>query len=316
MFFAPIYLSKRSLKDSVTGLFKVTNSVFLLCKCMRNSIMKSVFEERPPPHISNHASTSGQPKDDQEMGYNAMPKGGGVSNKSAFSCFPQGIDLNLGRVVLAEMVGTFILMFSVCGIIACTQLIRGELGLLEYATTAGLTVVVVIFSIGHISCAHVNPAVTLAFATFGHFPWSKVPFYILAQTLGSVLATCIGQSVYGLKSEILTTRPLHGCSSAFWVELIATFIIMFLAASLTDQYHSIGHLSGFVVGISITLAVLITGPVSGGSMNPARSLGPAIISGKFKDLWIYVTAPVIGAVAGALLYQGLRLQPRSCCPTS
>lgn len=76
--------------------------------------------------------------------------------------------------VLAEMVGTFILMFSVCGIVACTQLIRGEVGLLEYATTAGLTVVVVIFSIGHISCAHVNPAVTIAFATFGHFPWSKV----------------------------------------------------------------------------------------------------------------------------------------------
>lgn len=76
--------------------------------------------------------------------------------------------------VLAELVGTFILMFSVCGIIACTQLSKGEVGLLEYAATAGLTVVVVIFSIGHISCAHVNPAVTVAFATFGHFPWSKV----------------------------------------------------------------------------------------------------------------------------------------------
>lgn len=80
--------------------------------------------------------------------------------------------------VLAELVGTFILMFSVCGIIACTQLSKGEVGLLEYAATAGLTVVVVIFSIGHISCAHVNPAVTIAFATFGHFPWSKVHIYI------------------------------------------------------------------------------------------------------------------------------------------
>lgn len=75
---------------------------------------------------------------------------------------------------LAEMVGTFILMFSVCGIIACTQLLKGEVGLLEYAATAGLTVVVVIFSIGPISCAHVNPAITIAFASFGHFPWSKV----------------------------------------------------------------------------------------------------------------------------------------------
>lgn len=95
----PIYLSERSLQDTVTCLFKVTNSVFLLCKCMRNSIMKILLEERPPPHTSNHASTSGQPKDDQEMDHNAMPKGGDVSNKSAISCFPKGMDLNLGRVV-------------------------------------------------------------------------------------------------------------------------------------------------------------------------------------------------------------------------
>ncbi|KAE8076978.1 hypothetical protein FH972_015592 [Carpinus fangiana] len=282
--------------------------------------MKSLFEDhqQPQPHTSNHEPNSGEvSKDDQEMGSNATSKTD-VLNNSAFSCFPRGMmDLNLVRVVLAELVGTFILMFSVCGIIACTQLSKGEVGLLEYAATAGLTVVVVIFSIGHISCAHVNPAVTIAFATFGHFPWSKVPLYILAQMLGSVLATCIGQSVYNVKSEIMTTRPLRGCSSAFWVELIATFIIMFLAASVTYQHESVGHLSGFVVGIAISLAVLITGPVSGGSMNPARSLGPAIISGKFNDIWIYMTAPTIGALAGALLFRVLRLQQRRPCnPTS
>uniref|UniRef100_A0A2N9HNN8 Aquaporin n=1 Tax=Fagus sylvatica TaxID=28930 RepID=A0A2N9HNN8_FAGSY len=285
---------------------------------MRKLIMKSLFEDQPPPHTSNHASTSGcgQSKDDQEMGSNAMSKSGSVLKNSAFSCFLQGMDLNLGRMVLAEMLGTFILMFAVCGIIACTRLIKGEVGLLEYAATAGLTVVVVIFSIGPISCAHVNPAVTIAFATLGHFPWYKVPLYILAQILGSVLATYVGQSVYGVKAEIMATRPLQGCSSAFWVELIAAFIIMFLAASLTYQAQSVGHLSGFVVGISIALAVLITGPVSGGSMNPARSLGPAIISWKFNDLWIYVTAPVIGAVTGALTFRVLRLRCPPCTPTS
>ncbi|KAK4587136.1 hypothetical protein RGQ29_024033 [Quercus rubra] len=274
--------------------------------------MKGLLEEQLPHHTSNNASTCDQSKDDQEMGSSAMSKSGNVFSNSGFSCFPRGMDLNLGRVALAEMVGTFILMFSVCGIIACTQLLKGEVGLLEYAATAGLTVVVVIFSIGPISCAHVNPAITIAFASFGNFPWSKVPLYIIAQILGSVLATYVGKSVYGLKPEIMTTRPLQGCNSAFWVELIASFIIMFLAASLTYQAQSVGHLSGFAVGIAIALAVLITGPVSGGSMNPARSLGPAIISWKFNDLWIYVTAPVIGAVTGALLFRVLRLQCQPC----
>lgn len=184
---------------------------------------------------------------------------------------------------LAEMVGTFILMFSVCGIIACTQLLKGEVGLLEYAATAGLTVVVVIFSIGPISGAHVNPAITIAFASFGHFPWSKVynfsfwicttcssvgtnievvlycvtvkqvPLYIIAQILGSVLATYVGQSVYGVNPEIITTRPLQGCNSAFWVELIASFIIMFLAASLTYQAQSVRILNLYCLLVQLVL---------------------------------------------------------------
>ncbi|KAL6293351.1 hypothetical protein ACE6H2_001493 [Prunus campanulata] len=199
---------------------------------------------------------------------------------------------------------------------ASTQLMRGEVGLMEYAATAGLTVVVVIFSIGSISGAHVNPVVTVAFATLRHFPWCRVPVYILAQTMGSVLATYIERLVYGIKPDLMTTRPLQSSASAFWVELIATFMIMFLAASLTHQAHAVGYLSGFVVGIAIGLSVLITGPVSGGSMNPARSLGPAIVAWNFKDLWIYICGPTIGAVAGARLFQILRLQLQPCSPSN
>ncbi|EXB55022.1 putative aquaporin NIP7-1 [Morus notabilis] len=214
--------------------------------------------------------------------------------------------------VVAEAVGTFILMFCICGIIASTQTTSGEVGLLEYAATAGLTVIVVIFSIGSISGAHVNPAVTLAFAIFGHFPWPRVPLYIFAQTFGSTTATYAGKFIYNLKSDLVLTRPLQGCASAFWVELIATFVIMFLVASLTHQAQSVGHLAGFVVGSAIGLAVLITGPVSGGSMNPARSMGAAIVSWNFNDIWIYITAPTIGAVGGALLFQFLKTQHRPC----
>ncbi|CAL5392948.1 unnamed protein product [Camellia sinensis] len=218
--------------------------------------------------------------------------------------------------VLAEAMGTFILMFCICAIIAITQLMGGQVGLLEYAATSALTVVVVIFSIGAISGAHVNPSITFAFATLGQFPWSQVPLYIIAQIMGSTLATYVGSLVYGIKSELMITRPLQGSTTAFWVELIATFIIMFLASSLEYQSKYVGHLSGFIVGTAIGLAVLISGPISGGSMNPARSLGPAIVSWKFGDVWIYLIAPTVGAVGGALLFRALRLQHHPCCSDS
>ncbi|KAJ8766357.1 hypothetical protein K2173_022416 [Erythroxylum novogranatense] len=236
--------------------------------------------------------------------------------RSSFRCFPIEMDLNPLRMILAEILGTFMLVFCVCGIIASTQLLRGEVGLMEYASTAGLTVIIIIFSIGPISGAHVNPAVTIAFAAYGHFPWSRVPFYVIAQTIGSILATYVGRSIYGIKTDLMITQPLESRATAFWVELIATFIIMFLAAALTYQAQYVGPLSGFVIGISIGLAVLITGPMSGGSMNPARSIGPAIVSWNFKDLWIYITAPTIGAVAGAFTFHVLRIPCLPCTPSS
>ncbi|XP_059630147.1 probable aquaporin NIP7-1 [Cornus florida] len=275
--------------------------------------MKSLFESQPSPDIStSDASKSSQSKYDQELGSNADV----FMKNSAFCCSPHGMDADFARRVLAEAVGTFILMFCICGIIANTQLMEGAAMLLESAATAGLAVIVVIFSIGTISGAHVNPAFTIAFAAFGQFPWSMVPFYILAQVGGSGLATFIGGLVYDIESNLMITRPLRGHTAAFWLEFIATFIIMFLVASLTNEAQRVDHLSGFVVGIAIGLAVLITAPVSGGSMNPARSLGPAIVSWKFDDIWIYLIAPTIGAVAGALLLLLLRVQRRPCSSTS
>ncbi|KAF8394447.1 hypothetical protein HHK36_020655 [Tetracentron sinense] len=284
---------------------------------MRSLTMKNLLEEPSPSDYSTNGSTSEEFRGDHEMGVHKMSKNGDdPMEDSTVRCFPCRVDLNSIRMVFAEIVGTFILMFCVSGIIASTQLMRGEVGLSEYAATAGLTIIVVIFSIGHISGAHVNPSVTIAFATFGQFPWSKVPFYISAQMVGSVLATYVGKSVYGIHSDLLITRPLHGLTSAFWVELIAAFFIMFLAASLLSEAHTVAHLSGFVIGIAIALAVLITGPVSGGSLNPARSFGPAIVSWKFDELWLYLVAPTVGALAGALLFRVLRLQRRPCSSPS
>nr|GMD95111.1 probable aquaporin NIP7-1 [Ipomoea batatas] len=193
------------------------------------------------------------------------------------------------------------------------ELMGVQVGLLEYAATASLTVVVVVFSIGPISGAHINPSVTLAFASLGPFPWPKVPFYIMAQVGGSVFATISSRLIYGVEYEHMMTRPLHGCNAAFWVEFLATFLILFLAASMSSDPQFTGKLAGFVVGVCIGLGVLISGPVSGGSMNPARSLGPAIASWSFdSNLWIYIVAPTTGAVAGVFLYRLLRLQGWTC----
>ncbi|XP_049406306.1 probable aquaporin NIP7-1 [Solanum stenotomum] len=259
------------------------------------------------------ASTSEQSTYDQETTSSNVEM---LEKRNIFNSL-LGIDPIFLRMVLAEALGTFLLMFCICGMMASMEIMGVQVGLMEYATTAALTVVVVVFSIGPISGAHINPAVTLAFAAVGHFPWSKVPLYVVAQVGGSVVATYTGKLVYGLKAEFVTTKPLHSCTSAFFVELLATFIVLFLSASLTNyDPQSTGPLSGFLVGVAIGLAVLISGPVSGGSMNPARSLGPAIVAWKFNNLWIYVIAPIIGAVAGVVFYRFLRLQGWSCKPNS
>ncbi|XP_022138205.1 probable aquaporin NIP7-1 isoform X2 [Momordica charantia] len=224
------------------------------------------------------------------------------------------MDPNPARPVLAEMVGSFLLMVCVCG----TTASAGLMGLFDYAVAAGLTVGVLTFSFRPISGAHFNPAITLASAIFSHFPWSLVMPYAVAQTTGCVMATYAGMFIYNIKPQQLTTRPFQPTISAFLVELLAAFILMFLVSSLAHHQHqSVGQFSGFVIGMAIGLAVLITGPISGGSMNPARSLGPAIVSWAFDDIWIYITAPVIGAVSGAFLYGVLRLRPpRANSPSS
>ncbi|CAI9771005.1 unnamed protein product [Fraxinus pennsylvanica] len=272
---------------------------------MQQSIKAPFRELSSSPDISGSTATSSQPENDLKNGDSTL-------YKTLFNSLNK-IDKSLARKVLAEALGTFMLMFCICAIIAIMRLIGMEVGLMEYAATAALTVTVIVFSIGAISGAHVNPAVTIAFATVGPFPWSEVPLYILAQIGGSTLATYIARLVYGIRSELVMTKPLQGCTAAFWVELIATFIILFLTASLSNDPQSIGKVSGFVVGVAIGLGVLISGPVSGGSMNPARSLGPALVSWKFDDhLWIYLVAPTIGAIAGVFAYRILRLQGWSC----
>ncbi|GMH18812.1 hypothetical protein Nepgr_020653 [Nepenthes gracilis] len=269
------------------------------------SIMKASIENRSSRDLLNGVSTSGSLSDDTDL-----------AEKSLFhGCLPCGFNLNFAMMVLAEMVGTFILIYCISGIVASMEVMGVKMGLLEYATAAGSAVVVIVFSIGAVSGVHINPAVTIAFATFGHFPWSKVPFYLVAQLVGSVLAAYAGMLVYGVKPELLTTHPTQGCAAAFWAEFMSTFLIMLLAVSLARDHKSVGRLSGFVMGIGIALGVLISGPISGGSMNPARSLGPAIVSGKFNHIWIYLFAPTAGAIVGVLVVHLFCIQHQITSPS-
>ncbi|KAF3791292.1 putative aquaporin [Nymphaea thermarum] len=219
----------------------------------------------------------------------------------------------IARMVGAEMLGAFIMIFSIYGIISGTVMTQGRIGLMEYAATAGFCVVLLVFAIGPISGAHVNPSITIGFAASGQFPWSQVPAYVLAQTGGAILAAYVGQKVYEIQAEFAVTQPLHGRKAAFWTEFMATFFVMFLASSLSSNVHLVGPLSGVAAGASIAMAVMITAPISGGSMNPARSLGPAIIANRYGDIWLYVLAPTIGAIAGAFAYKLLH-PPHPPCP--
>ncbi|KAI3704077.1 hypothetical protein L1987_74284 [Smallanthus sonchifolius] len=272
--------------------------------------MTSLFkDDQSNCEASRDASSSNRSNFDQETGSSNTLQTGQIEDDiekgSSSVCLPIQMDKNLVRILVAEMLGSFIVMFSIGGIIASTELMRG-VGLLEYAVTAGLAVIVVVFSIGHISGAHVNPAVTIAFATVGPFPWKRVPLYIVAQVAGCTIATYAGTMVYGMKSEVLMTRPLVGYSAAFWAEFMASFFVLFLTASLVHAPPSVTQFSGFIVAVGIALGVLITGPISGGSMNPARSLGPAIVSFNFQGLWIYLTAPTLGAICGAFMLRMLK----------
>ncbi|KAL6497810.1 hypothetical protein OROHE_026960 [Orobanche hederae] len=196
--------------------------------------MKTPFQDSLCKDFPMRASASSQIENDRELGHVDASSNQNVETKKSFSNFP--------FEVMAEALGTFMLMFCICGIIGNMQFMGIKAGLMEYAATAGLTVMVIIFSIGSISGAHVNPAATIAFAAVGPFPWSKVPLYILGQVGGSVLATYAGRLVYGVKTEVMMTRPLHGVTSAFWVELVATFIILFLTTALFNQQESVRKL--------------------------------------------------------------------------
>jgi len=206
---------------------------------------------------------------------------------------------------LSELIGTFFLVFFGCGSIVLADLGNSSIGPFIPVVFGG-AVSVMIYATGHISGAHFNPAVTIAFWWCRKFPRKRVPGYILAQILGATLASLYHFYVWGGDHSFGVTAIKVAPMVAFSVEAVLSFALMFVIMSVATDSRAVGELAGIAIGTTVAMCAFIGGPLTSASMNPARSLGPAFISGELNNIWIYLVAPILGALLGALTYDWIR----------
>lgn len=240
--------------------------------------------------------------------------------------------------MVAELLATFLLVFIVLSALIMNETHGGALGLLGVASTAGLAMVVLVSSLGHVSGAHMNPSVSIAMAMFRHLPVVHLAPYLAAQVLGATCASFAAKALYhdlvnNNLASIVTTVPAIGGTEAFFVEFITTFVFLFVISALaTDPkavsapyyYYffyefeferscnqitsskQVNQLVAVGIGAAVMMSALISGKSTGASMNPARTLGTAIATGTYTKIWVYMIAPPLGAIAGAGAYAALK----------
>jgi len=211
----------------------------------------------------------------------------------------------LPNALAAEAIGTFALVFAGCGAVM-VEAETGALGHAGVAVTFGLAIMVMIYAVGHVSGAHFNPAVTFAFALTRHFPWARAAAYWTAQAAGALVAAAILRGSLGDVANVGATLPSGSKGQSFLWEAVLTFFLMFVIMAVATDTRAVGEAAAIAIGGTVALDALFGGPISGASMNPARSLGPALVSGEVAALWLYVLAPLLGAAVGALAYQFVR----------
>ncbi len=214
-------------------------------------------------------------------------------------------DVPLARSLVAEAFGTFALVFAGAGAIMVDAKTH-QLGHVGVALTFGLVIMAMIYAVGHVSGAHFNAAVTFSFALTRHFPWSRAAGYWAAQFVGAVTAALVLRGSLGDVAHVGATVPSGSQTQSFLWELIMSAFLMFVIMAVATDTRAVGEAAAIAIGGTIGLDAMFGGPVSGASMNPMRSLGPGLVSGDLHALWLYLSAPVIGASAGAVLYQFIR----------
>jgi MIP family channel proteins len=214
---------------------------------------------------------------------------------------------DLLRRAAAEGIGVFALVFAGCGAIVTEAQHPGSLGTVGIGLVFGLVVMAMVYATGHLSGAHLNPAVTLAFALTRHFPRAEAAAYLVAQLVGALAAAGLLAAIWPSHPGALgATLPTVGSGSAFAYEAVLTAFLMFVIMAVATDTRAVGAGAAIAIGGTVGLDALFGGPITGASMNPARSIGPALVTGELQYLWIYIAAPILGAAIGALAYQAIR----------
>ena len=210
------------------------------------------------------------------------------------------------KKLLAEVLGTFTLVFAGTGAIVANGVSGGAVTHVGIALTFGLVVMALIYTYGDVSGAHLNPAVTMAFAVAGRFGWREVPGYVLAQVLGALAASGMVKVLFPEQANLGETLPSGSVGQSFWLEVILTAMLMMTVLSVSTGAKEKGVTAAIAIGGVVGLEALFAGPICGASMNPARSLGPALMSGQTQHLWVYLVATTLGAVLAVPLFFATR----------
>jgi MIP family channel proteins len=214
---------------------------------------------------------------------------------------------DLGRRAAAEALAAFALVFAGCGAIVADTRYEGALGAVGVSLVFGLIIMAMVYATGHLSGAHINPAVTVAFTLSRHFPARDAAAYIAAQLIGAAAGALVLLAVWpDQPAELGATVPSVAAGSAFVYEVVLTAFLMFVIMAVATDTRAVGAAAAIAIGGTVGLDALFGGPVTGASMNPARSFGPALAAGEWTDFWLYVLGPLVGAGLGAFAYQLVR----------
>lgn len=217
----------------------------------------------------------------------------------------------MSKRFISEIIGTFALVFCGTGAMVINDFTGGTVTHVGVAITFGLIVMGMIYAFGDISGAHMNPAVTIGFAYAKKFPWKEVPAYVLAQLIGAFLASGILLYLFPESQTLGATLPGLSALKVFILEIILSFFLMVVIINVSTGSKEIGVVAGIAIGSIVLLEAMFAGPITGASMNPARSIAPAVVSGNIADLWIYILAPIIGCVLAVVSCK--LVKDEQCC---